>query len=103
MCLNYSKSNHPTPRFRSHRASAVVLKEHGGRFFANDQSFWDAVRQLRKSRVQLRELQETSRMAESAFKQNDWQQAIALLERLGDDRTKLQAARLAYARKRAAK
>ena len=82
---------------------ASVLRKHGGRFFASDHSLWDAVHQLRESRIQQRENEETSRMAESAFKQSEWQQAIALLESLGDNRTKLQAARLAYARTQAAK
>ena len=86
-----------------YEALASVLRNHGGRFFANDESLWDSVRQLRKSRIQQLEYQEQSRLAELAFKRNDWQHAIELLDSLGENRTKLQSARLAYARKRAAK
>ena len=86
-----------------YNALANVLRNHGGRFFANDQSLWDSVHQLRESRIQQREYEETSRLAELAFKRNDWQHAIELLDSLGDNRTKLQTARLAYARKHAAK
>ena len=84
-------------------ALANVLKNHGTRFFANDQSLWGDVQQLRESRDQQRECRETSRMAESAFKENDWQRAIELVESLGENRSKLQTARLAYARKRVQK
>ena len=86
-----------------YEALASVLRNHGGRFFANDESLWDSVRQLRKSRIQQLEYEEQSRLAELAFKRNDWQHAIELLDSLGENRTKLQSARLAYARKRAAK
>ncbi|TWU35202.1 hypothetical protein Q31b_52980 [Novipirellula aureliae] len=82
---------------------ASVLRNHGGRFFANDESLWDSVQQLRKSRIQQHEYEEKSRSAELAFKRNDWQHAVELLDGLGDNRTLLQTARLAYARKRAAK
>ena len=86
-----------------YEALASVLRNHGGRFFANDESLWDSVRQLRKSRIQQLEYEQQSRLAELAFKRNDWQHAIELLDSLGENRTKLQSARLAYARKRAAK
>ncbi len=82
---------------------ANVLQAHGTRFFANDQSLWNDVLRLRESKNQQRECEELSRMAESAFKQNDWQQAVELLESLGDNRSKLQTARLTFARKRVAK
>jgi len=81
-------------------ALANVLQNHGTRFFANDQSLWDDVQRLRESRNREREYHEISRMAESAFKEDDWQRAIELLEDLGENRSKLQTARLAYARKR---
>ncbi|XZE52884.1 hypothetical protein SH139x_004591 [Planctomycetaceae bacterium SH139] len=82
---------------------AGALRDHGGRFFANDQSLWNSVQQLRTSKIQQREYEETSRSAEMAFKRNDWQRAIELLDSLGDNRTKLQTARLAYSRNRAGK
>ncbi|MHC4404101.1 MAG: hypothetical protein ACYTG0_30975 [Planctomycetota bacterium] len=84
-------------------ALANVLQNHGTRFFANDQSLWDDVQQLRESRYQQREYRDTSRMAEAAFREDDWQRAIELLESLGENRSKLQTARLAYARKRIGK
>ena len=79
---------------------ANVLKDHGTRFLANDPSLWDEVQRLRESRNRERQYQENSRMAESAFKAGDWQRAIELLEDLGENRSKLQTARLAKARKR---
>ena len=82
---------------------ASILQHHGARFFADDPSLWKDVRQHRELENQQRENEEVSRQAESAFNANDWQQAIQLLEILGDDRTKLQSARLAFARKRNAK
>lgn len=84
-------------------ALANVLQNHGMRFFANDPSLWEDVQRIRVARSQQREHEEMSRMAESAFKQKDWKRAIELLGRLGDKRTKLQTARLDYARKRVAK
>jgi hypothetical protein len=84
-------------------ALANILRNHGGRFFANDRSLWDAVLQLRTATTAKFEQEEISRRAEAAFKQNEWQRAIELLESLRDNRTMLQTARLAYARKRIAK
>jgi hypothetical protein len=86
-----------------YNALVSVLRNYGGRFFANDQSLWDSVQQLRKSRIEQREYEEKSRSAELAFKRNDWQLVIELLGSLGDNRTKLQTARLAFARRRVAK
>lgn len=80
-------------------ALSGVLRNHGGRFFANEQPLWDAVRQLRESRIQQQEYEDASRNAELAFKQNEWQLAIDLLESLGENRTRLQSARLSFARK----
>lgn len=84
-------------------ALADVLRNHGARFFANDQSLWDAVRQHRESKTRQRATEDTSRLADAAYSANDWSQAIELFESLGDNRTKLQTARLAFARKRNAK
>lgn len=85
--------------FEQYKALSRALQQHGDRFFANDQSLWDAVRQLRQARLEERHNVETARSAELAFKRQDWQRAIDLLEGLGNNRTKLQAARLAFARK----
>lgn len=84
-------------------ALAKVLQKYGTRFFANAPSLWEDVQRLRVSKSHEREYQETSRMADSAFKNSDWNRVIELLGRLGDNRSTLQSARLAYARKRASK
>jgi hypothetical protein len=78
---------------------AQVLDRFGHRFFANDSSLWQAVRQLRQLRVRQELDHEITRLAESAFERHAWRQVIDLLESLGDRRTKLQNARLQYARK----
>jgi len=80
-----------------------ALKNYGGRFFADDQALWDSVHELRKSNLQICRNEEISHSAESAFKENDWQKCIELLEILGDCRTKLQTSRLEYARKHISK
>jgi len=82
---------------------ANVLEQFGGRFFADEQSLWEDIRQFRESQTELLKYHEDSRSAELAFKQGDWKQAIELLAVLGNNQTNLQAARLAYAQKQIAK
>ncbi len=86
--------------FDQYTALANILQIYGTRFFANEQSLWDDVQQLREFNNRQREYREISRMAELAFKEDDWRLAIELLESLGENRSKLQTALLAFARKR---
>ncbi len=95
----YDGFGDPEKMCDQYTALANVLKNHGTRFLANDPWLWDEVQRLRESRNREREYHENSRMAESAFKAGDWQRAIELLEDLGENRSTLQAARLANARK----
>lgn len=83
-------------------ALAGALQSHGQRFFANDAALWEDVRSLRQSRNRQREFAEAAQLADTAFRHEDWQRTIELLEFLGENRTPLQTARLAYARKRIA-
>ena len=97
ICEGFGK---PHAMSEQYSTLGTALRTYGARFFANDTSLWDAVHQLRQQRIQWREDEQTSRLAEAAFKSNEWQRAVELLEALGDNRTKLQSARLAFARKR---
>ena len=81
-------------------ALARGLRDHGTRFFANAPSIWDDLVQLRQSLLQARKHEEVSRLAEMAFKADDWNRTVELLESLGEHRSRLQASRLAYARNR---
>jgi hypothetical protein len=100
ICEGFGDLNKMTDQYTT---LATELRHHGGRFFSCDPSLWDDVRHLRESRIQQQEIDEKSRLAESAFKQEDWGRAISLYESLGEKRSKLQSARLAYARKNIAK
>lgn len=84
-------------------ALADILQRFGGRFFANDESLWQDVRELRRQRSLNLQNDELSKDAERAFKNQNWRQAIQLLDSLGDNRTRLQASRLQYAMKQIAK
>ena len=86
--------------FERYTALASPLRIHGRRFFANEKTLWDDVADLRAARNKQHEIEEISRIAELAFKQDDWGRTIELLEKLDDYRTILQTARLAFARKR---
>ena len=79
---------------------ARVLRNHGTRFFRNENSIWDDLARLRQSRQQKREHEEVSRLAEAAFRDDDWTRTIELLESLGEHRSRLEASRLDYARSR---
>jgi len=86
-----------------HVALADILQRLGGRFFANDESLWQDVRELRRQQSLKIHNEELSKNAECAFKEKNWGRAVELLESLGDNRTVLQESRFQYAMKRIAK
>ncbi|MFN0056941.1 MAG: hypothetical protein ACKVX7_00660 [Planctomycetota bacterium] len=79
---------------------ARLLREHGLRFFEDSRALWEAVSRRREQQTISAELKKTSQSADAAFTSGKWQRAIELFEQLGAARTKLQSARLAFARKR---
>lgn len=84
-------------------AIANVLQRFGQRFFAEDESLWQDVRELRRQQLLKLHSEELSKNAELAFKNKNWARTIELLEALGDNRTKLQGSRLQYAKQQIAK
>ncbi len=79
---------------------ARVLRECGGRFFKNDNSLWSEIEAMREKNLGEETYRQVSREAEIAFKQGHWDQAVRLLQSLGNRVTKLQQARQSYAMKR---
>jgi len=78
---------------------ADILKSCGRRFFRCDHSLTVDLQRLRKQKWERQERERTTQDAETAFKAEDWAKAIQLLDSLGSDLTRLQRARLKYARK----
>jgi hypothetical protein len=76
-----------------------ALNQHGARFFAEDDSLWIDVQKLREDQSRKFKNNELSKDAEIAFKNGDWNRTIDLMEAISDTLTKLQSARLSYARK----
>lgn len=80
-----------------------VLQNFGSRFFAGDKSLWDDLRKQRLSQAQTRNDFNASRDAEKAFKMKQWKKVIGFLENQEPRLTKVDIARLQYARKQLGK
>ncbi len=77
-----------------------VLTDCGSRFFSNDTSLWADLNEQRARHVQERENDQIFKSAEVAFKKQDWETVVNLLEDKHQFLSKLDLGRLSYAKKK---
>ncbi|NVN92484.1 MAG: hypothetical protein HXX11_18060 [Desulfuromonadales bacterium] len=76
-----------------------VLRDCGSRFFAGDKLLWDDLSKQRLSLTKAQDDIRASRNAEKAFTAKQWDQVIILLEPRESRLSKVDTAKLTYARK----
>ncbi len=77
-----------------------VLVDHGSRFFQNEPSFWTDLHNQRMRHSEEKENREVIKIADVAFKKQDWETVVNLLEDKHHFLSKLNLGRLNYAKKK---